>query len=126
MYRVAKQGTQHINTISTMSSHHREESHAEADERAPLLANDNVQYDAATPQEEEDATLEPEKPSSRTWHYVCRAFWCLLTLLMIAIFVKGWIDADDVNVRSHAPPVPRLHGHQTLITTNRSLTSRAH
>lgn len=108
-----------------MSSHHRDESDTEADERAPLLANDNVRYDVTTPQEEDDATLEPDKTSSKTWHYVWRSFWCLFALLVIAVFVKGWIDADDVNVSSHAPLVPHLHSHQTLMTTNRSLTSMA-
>ncbi|KAH7380559.1 mitochondrial carrier domain-containing protein [Phaeosphaeria sp. MPI-PUGE-AT-0046c] len=80
-----------------MSSQRSVEPHGQADERAPLLANDTVQYDATTPQEEEEATLEPAKPSSKTWRYAWRAFWCLIALLIIAVFVKGWIEADDVN-----------------------------
>lgn len=88
-----------------MSSHRTVEPHEQAHERAPLLANDNVRYDTTTPQEEDEATSEPEKTSSKTWNYVWRSFWCLFALLVIAVFVKGWIDADDVNVSGHAPQV---------------------
>jgi hypothetical protein len=74
-----------------------------SDERAPLLAHDDVHYDTGTPPEEDDPALNPpQKEPSRIWQYVWRGFWAVVALLIVAVFVKGWIDADDVNVRGRS------------------------
>jgi len=70
---------------------------AAPDERAPLLAPNHAQY-GADETAEDDATSEPGKTVSNTWFYVWRGFCVLFAILVLAVFVKGWIDADDVNV----------------------------
>jgi hypothetical protein len=69
-----------------------------ADERAPLLAHDDVRRHSSTPSEEREVSVEPEKATSRTWYYVWRGVCAIFAILVVAVFVKGWIDADDVNV----------------------------
>ncbi|QRW10123.1 mitochondrial carrier protein [Ceratobasidium sp. AG-Ba] len=56
-----------------------------SDERTPLLQRD-------------DATAPPgaeQKPRTWGW-YAWRAFWAVLAAVVLGIFIKGWIDADDV------------------------------
>ncbi|KAG8684614.1 hypothetical protein FRC08_013600, partial [Ceratobasidium sp. 394] len=54
------------------------------DERSPLL------------QPDDEAVPTPER-KPRTWGwYARRAFWMLLGISILAVFIKGWIDADDV------------------------------
>ena len=70
-----------------------------ADEQTPLL-NDrhsgDVDDDQRPVDEEEDVHEKKKKPS---W-YLWRIFWAIIVILMLAIFIKGWIDAgSDVNVR---------------------------
>jgi hypothetical protein len=81
-----------------MTSHREPEINAAPDERAPLLAQDAARYDAGAEREDGDLTSEPQKPDSKTWYYAWRGFCVVLGILIIAVFVKGWIDADDVNV----------------------------
>ncbi|KAF2024343.1 hypothetical protein EK21DRAFT_104709 [Setomelanomma holmii] len=38
-----------------------------------------------------------EKATSRTWYYVWRGVWAMFAILIVAVFVEGWIDLDDVN-----------------------------
>jgi hypothetical protein len=45
---------------------------------------------------------QPTRPPRTTSWYVWRAFWTILAALVLAVFIKGWIEADDVNVRN--PP----------------------
>lgn len=71
------------------------------DERAPLLGNEDARHDTAAIPDEDEPLLEPEKARSKTWYYAWRGFWVILATLVIAVFVKGWIDADDVNVSLH-------------------------
>jgi hypothetical protein len=80
-----------------MTSQREPETSATADERAPLLAQDAVQYDGAV--EPEDGA-EPQKPEPelKMWYYAWRGLCVVFGILIIAVFVKGWIDADDVNV----------------------------
>jgi hypothetical protein len=70
---------------------------ATPDERAPLLAPEHARYDADETTED-DAIAEAGEATSNTWLYLWRGFWVLLAILIIAVFIKGWIDADDVNV----------------------------
>lgn len=66
----------------------------EADERAPLLASPRT--DEATSAQEE--VSEPQSEASKRREYGWRGFWIVVAILAIAFFVKGWIDADDVDV----------------------------
>jgi hypothetical protein len=87
-----------------MASSREREVNNVSDERAPLLAHDDVHYDTGTPPEEDDPTPSPpQKVRSRTWQYAWRGFWIAFGLLIVAVFVKGWIDADDVNVSGCIP-----------------------
>jgi hypothetical protein len=72
------------------------------DERAPLLAHDDVHYVTDDPLSEGDPTLNSQKATSKKWQYAWRVFFVLVTILVVAVFVKGWIDADDVNVSASA------------------------
>jgi hypothetical protein len=81
-----------------MTSHREPVNNAAPDERAPLLAQDDERYDAGAQPEDDDLTSEPQKPTSKTWQYAWRGFCIVFAVLLIAVFVKGWIDADDVNV----------------------------
>jgi hypothetical protein len=72
-----------------------------------LLGNENERHDAAAISEEDELLLEPEKARTKIWYYAWRGFWLILAILVIAVFVKGWIDADDVNVSLHVPPMIR-------------------
>ena len=67
---------------------------ATTDERAPLLAGEAARGEETYP----DIRVEPQKEASTTWHYVWRGISALLAILVIAVFVKGWIDSDDVDV----------------------------
>lgn len=59
-------------------------------ERSPLLA----------PRPSEDGGSLPDEPKvgSRKWRYAWRGFWVVFVTLIVAVFIKGWIDADDVDV----------------------------
>lgn len=47
---------------------------------------------------DESSLLEPPPPQPRTkgW-WAWRIFWFLVAALVLALFIKGWIDADDTN-----------------------------
>ena len=65
------------------------------DEETPLL-NDEL-----TGEEGEADPKEPE-PTPASW-YLWRIFWFVAAALVLALFIKGWIDAgSDVNVSSKA------------------------
>lgn len=81
-----------------MISHRDEEPDTAPDERAPLLGREDVRRDTDTPDEESESSIEPLKASSRTWEYVWKGCLLVLSILIIALFVKGWIEADDVDV----------------------------
>ncbi len=68
------------------------------DERAPLLAQSNVRRGSSTLSEQGDSSPEGQKVGSKKWRYVWRGILVVLAILVIALFVKGWIDADDVDV----------------------------
>jgi hypothetical protein len=72
------------------------------DERAPLLAHHHVHDVTHVPTPEGAPTLDPQKPASKQWQYIWRAFFVVVAMLVVAVFVKGWIDADDVNVSASA------------------------
>ncbi|KAG9122178.1 hypothetical protein FRC07_001557 [Ceratobasidium sp. 392] len=56
--------------------------YASAGEQTPLLAPSG------------DDTVE-QKPRTWGW-YAWRGFWAIFGILVLTLFIKGWIDADDV------------------------------
>lgn len=65
-------------------------------EETPLL----VERQEGIEGEEEVDEDEEEKPTSHVRWYAWRVFWGLVIVVVIAVFVKGWIDAGgDVQVR---------------------------
>jgi hypothetical protein len=52
------------------------------------------------PENSGDSTDEPKSELQASW-YIWRVLWALLAALILAVFIKGWIDAgSDVNVSS--------------------------
>lgn len=76
-------------------------------EAQPLLSvvehpgNDGepVQSRAASGNDEE-STLVADAPKARSWSTIAfQAIIVLLSLIVVGLFIKGFIDADDVEVR---------------------------
>ncbi|KAF9877047.1 hypothetical protein CkaCkLH20_05313 [Colletotrichum karsti] len=40
---------------------------------------------------------EEEKPQRTTSWWLWRAFWAILAIVVLAVFIKGWVDAKDTN-----------------------------
>lgn len=80
-----------------MASHCDIETGSTPDERAPLLASQRAEREATAPPED-DAPPEPQSEASKRREYGWRGFWIVVALLTIAVFVKGWIESDDVEV----------------------------
>lgn len=80
------------------------------DERTPLLRevppvaieededDDHRRRSGDRGRDEEDSLLEQPEPEPRTkgW-WAWRIFWFILAALVLALFIKGWVDADDTN-----------------------------
>ena len=77
---------------------------AAPDERAPLLAREDVRHDADASLDEGDTSCEPQKEGSKKWYHVWIGIWVVFAILIIAVFVKAWISVDDINVRVFKPP----------------------
>lgn len=69
-------------------------------EQTPLL-NDH-QSDHQSVETEPEPEPEPEQKVRRASWYVWRAFWTIVAALLLAAFIKGWVDAGgDVDVGSN-------------------------
>jgi len=82
------------------------------DEEAPLLQERQLSDD-----DEQSPTRKDTTPKTRSW-YLWRIFWALLAVSVLAVFVKGWVDAGgDVEVSTVIPnwqprtPMPMRHAH---------------
>jgi uncharacterized membrane protein YraQ (UPF0718 family) len=70
------------------------ENQTNIDEQTPLL--DDHQSDQQPDQPVENSKGGSEKNAS--W-YIWRIFWAIVAALVLAVFIKGWIDAGgDVDV----------------------------
>jgi hypothetical protein len=67
-------------------------------ERAPLLAPEQPNAAVAASQDEEEPAAKPQSESSKRREYGWRGFWIVVAILLVALFVKGWIESDDVDV----------------------------
>lgn len=84
-----------------MAPHRDVETGPAQDERAPLLGQQrSEQSESASP--EEDVSPRPQSEASKRREYGWRGFWIVVAILVIAAFVKGWIEADDVDVSGTA------------------------
>lgn len=66
-------------------------------ETTPLLAS---RAEEGGDQHEEAELLEPSQDATKrgkSWWF-WRILWAVLAVLVLAVFIKGWIDADDVEV----------------------------
>ncbi|KAF5026998.1 hypothetical protein F66182_872 [Fusarium sp. NRRL 66182] len=83
-------GFTHAN--AAMSTQNDPETAQRSTEQTPLLA-DQPQRDGGEDESQPDAepTLETRP---RSW-YAWRIFWAVLAIAVLAVFIKGWIDADD-------------------------------
>lgn len=66
-------------------------------EETPLLAS---QGEEDRNEHEEAALLEPPQNEARrtkSWWF-WRVLWAVLASLVLAVFIKGWVDAKDVDV----------------------------
>jgi hypothetical protein len=79
------------------------------DERAPLLAPEAARHDADAFPEHDDPSDQPSKTTAKTWYYVWRGVLIVFAILIIAVFIKGWMEADDVDVHTiFRPTIPLL------------------
>lgn len=68
-------------------------------EETPLLAA-QPQPEEGRDEHEEAALLEPPQSEARrtkSWWF-WRILWAVLAALLLALFIKGWVDAKDVDV----------------------------
>lgn len=76
---------------------------AEADERQPLLTPQaRAEQQDAVPGDLNGSLGEPEgnsRPKTTRGQIAWYIFWTLMGIFVLVVFVKGWIDSKDVNVR---------------------------
>lgn len=87
-----------------MSASRNVEARSTVDERAPLLAPEPTQHDTNAPSDAEESTTGPHKVDSSQWTYAWRGVCIVLVILILAVFVKGWIESDNVDVSN--PVIP--------------------
>lgn len=98
-----------------MAQHGDVENQSTVNEQTPLIENHEPGHDE---DQNDDVREEEQKPRLATW-YIWRTFWFLIAALILALFIKGWIDAgSDVNVSFN------LMIDFILLTTVHSLTSK--
>lgn len=75
-------------------------------EATPLLASQHEETRGGHHQHEEAALLAPppqeeaeatDNKRTKSWWF-WRGLWSLLAALFLALFIKGWVDARDVDV----------------------------
>lgn len=76
-----------------------------ADERQPLLPPAALLdepvlaiHDEENPLVEQDAEIPPEKGQRSWWTIAWYTLFTVVGILLLALFIKGFIDADDVEV----------------------------
>ena len=99
-----------------MASHQDVETGPVADERAPLLGQQRSgEANASSSSSQDEALPKPQSEASKRRTYGWRGFWIVVAILIIAAFVKGWIEADDVDVSCLAKPRSRLNNSDEVL-----------
>lgn len=94
-------------------------------EREPLLAPQQSAGDATAPLEDNSAP-EPQSEASKRREYGWRGFWIVVAVLIVAVFVKGWIESDDVDVSTAANTLrPRPCSRVVAVRSQRSSEARS-
>lgn len=81
---------------------------ASVGERQPLLAQQAQPYDVETPSAEPDAV--PVQSKARWWSIAWYATLTGLGIFFAVVFIKGFIDADDVEVSN------AIHANERTVT----------
>jgi hypothetical protein len=64
-------------------------------EQTPLLAEQP--QDSARDEADNEAEPEPTPKRPKSW-YAWRIFWAVLAIVILAVFIKGWVDSDSKEV----------------------------
>lgn len=94
-----------------MAANGDDEDQAIASEQTPLLdgGSQAAQGQTADDDERPDPKTEEARGHAASW-YLWRIFWAVVAALILAVFIKGWIDAGaDGDVR--ARPLIYLSAH---------------
>ncbi|KAF5009282.1 hypothetical protein FDECE_4494 [Fusarium decemcellulare] len=80
---------------TAMSNNNDPEASQQSTEQTPLLGDQppHAEDGRSEPELEPESEPTPEK-RSHSW-YAWRIFWAILAAIVIGVFVKGWIDADE-------------------------------
>lgn len=68
---------------------------SERGEQAPLLGNSHRPVD----EDERPLSPKPQHEKATRSGYVWRVVWAILAIFVLAVFIKGWIDAEETDVR---------------------------
>lgn len=80
----------------TMPSPRDSESGHVANERSPLLPVEHEQ-NGTTPTSDDSSSLKPHEPPASQYRYFWWAVSFVASAAILTLFVKGWIEADDVD-----------------------------
>lgn len=65
-------------------------------ERTALLSDQDSPPPHSAQNADEDDVSPPEEKQPRGWGwYVWRGLWFAITVLFLALFIKGWVDAGS-------------------------------
>lgn len=79
-----------------MSSQSNPDARIRSDEQTPLLVGPHAEPDTEQAGTEPEIEPTPEK-RPRSW-YAWRLFWAILAIIVLAVFIKGWVDSDETEV----------------------------
>jgi hypothetical protein len=71
-------------------------------EQTPLLADQPQDSTRDEADNEAEPEPTPEKRPKR-W-YAWRIFWAVLVIIILAVFIKGWVDSDSKEVSNRGLP----------------------
>ncbi|CAF3455399.1 unnamed protein product [Fusarium graminearum] len=77
-----------------MSSRSDPEAPARNDEQTPLLRDQHIETEQVGNNESEIVPAPTPEKRTRSW-YAWRIFWTILVIVVLAVFIKGWIDSDE-------------------------------
>jgi len=91
----------------------------DADSQAPVTSTSNEQTPLLSePQsdevEQQDEEVAEKRVRKASW-YIWRVFWFIIAVLILAAFIKGWVDAGgDVDVSFTPPSASFRHANNLL------------
>lgn len=89
-----------ITYTNIMAVNDDEENRPDVNEETALLQDHQSDHQSGQEPEEQvdEEGVEPKQPRKASW-YIWRLLWVMFGALVLAVFIKGWIDAgSDVNV----------------------------